>query len=207
VSWDTEHLQASATWFNPWPIKYLLPVEKWFPLYWPNETWEITALDELGNRVAPRPPDGTIGPWWKMLPKDQWPLEAPWEPKVFGAWPASKISMPEDLENWPPFGFIKVETPSDYSGIWPAKQASYMNMKIHMRPDLGPIHHMRIMTRNTPMGQKFYMIDKNWDHAEYNYQEYREALKQRKMEKFLQMLAEEIIKTKGEPKPSKDLFV
>jgi hypothetical protein len=193
----------------PWGPQYLLPVEKWLPIVWPNAEWMVVPLpayDEFGNRVAPQPPDGTILPWWQ-LPKDKWPIAAPWAPKVFGAWPASKVSMPEDLVNDPPFGVIKVKTPSDYSGIWPGRKRSYMNMKMNMRPDLGPIHHLRILTRDTPMGQKFYLIDRNWDYAEYNYLEYRKALKQMKMEKYMALLAKEIARYDGKPKPSRDLFV
>jgi hypothetical protein len=193
-----------------------LPVAKWFPLYWPNEDWEVIsfppAFDEFGNRVAPKPPDGAIGPWWKMLPKDQWPVQAPWGQKWFGAWPASKVTMAEDLPPsiWPgprpvpPFGHIKLMMPGepDQKG----NSIPFNHMRMHMRPDFGPIYHMKIMTRDTPMGQRFFLIDRNWDYAEYNYLEYRKALKRRKMEEFMQLLAEEITKNKGQPKPSKDLF-
>jgi hypothetical protein len=208
--------------FNPWPIKYLLPAVKWFPLYWPNADWEVVsfppAVDENGNRLAREPPDGATGPWWKMLPKDHWPIAAPWAPKIFGAWPASQITMSEDLppsiwpggHRTPPFGFIKIKMPGtpDISGDQnpTGNQIPFENMKVHMRPELGPIQHLRVMTRNTPMGQKFYLIDRNWDHAEYNYLEYRKTLKQMKKEKFMRMFAEEIAKTKGQPKPSIDLF-
>ena len=50
------------------------------------------------------------------------------------------------------------------------------------------------------------MIDKNWDQHEYEYKQYRAALKARREERFIAMLAEEIYRTKGEPKPSVDLF-
>jgi hypothetical protein len=218
VTWPALYRsEDSAEWFNPWPIKYLLPVAKWFPLTWPNEEWEIQSFppefDALGNKVGPQPPDGAIGPWWKMLPKDEWPVAAPWEPKVLGAWPASKVTMSEDLAPsiWPgghrapPFGFIKLAMPGE-----PAikdHQIAFMHMKIHMRPDFGPIHHLRIMTRNTPMGQKFFLIDKNWDYAEYHYNGYRAALKARRMEKYMEQLALEIAKYDGKPKQPKDLFV
>jgi hypothetical protein len=107
VPWPESY--PNPAWFNPWPIKYLLPAEKWFPLYWPNAEWEVVPLPNL--RRAPQPADGAIIPWWKM-PKDQWPIEAPWEPKIFGAWPASKVTMAEDLppsirpgpKRVPPFG-------------------------------------------------------------------------------------------------------
>ena len=202
--------------FNPWPIKYLMPAVKWFPLYWPNAEWKIVsfppAFDELGNRVGPKPPDGAIIQWWDM-PKDQWPIAAPWASKVFGAWPASQITMSEDLKPsiWPggyrtpPFGFISLKMPGepDTSG----NQIPFNHMRMHMRPDLGPIHHMKIMTRNTAFGQRFYMIDKNWDQYEYDYQEYRKALKAKRREKVEAMLAEIIAnQTRGEPQPTKDLF-
>jgi hypothetical protein len=207
---------------NPWPIKYLMPAVKWFPLYWPNETWEVVsfppAFDEFGSRLVPKPPDGAVGPWWKMLPKGQWPITAPWSSKVFGAWPASQVTMSEDLppsiwpggHRTPPFGFIKIQMPGglDISGDQSRKgnQIPFVNMKIYMRPELGPIHHMKIMTRNTPMGQRFYLIGRNWEQAEYEAQEYRKALKRMKKERFMQMFAEKIYRTKGQPKPTTDLF-
>jgi hypothetical protein len=199
-----------SSWFNPWPIKYLLPAVKWFPLYWPNETWEVVPFKG--------PPDGAIGPWWKMLPKNMWPIDAPWEPKIFGAWPASNVTMSEDLPPsiWPgghrapPFGFISIKMPGtpDVSGDQTPKgnQIPFVHMNMHMRPDFGPIHHMRIMTRDTPMGQKFYLIDRNWDYAEYRFKEYRAALKRMKMEKYMALLAKEIATYDGKPKPHVDLF-
>jgi hypothetical protein len=224
MAWDPQYLKsAGLPRFNPWPIKYLMPAEKWLPLFWPNEEWEVIsfppAFDEQGNRLAPKPPEGAIGPWWKMLPKDQWPVEAPWEGKVFGAWPASQITMSEDLPPsiWPgghrapPFGFIKIKMPGDaaISGDQTPKgnQIPFNHMRIHMRPDLGPIHHMKILTRVDAFGEtKFYMIDKNWDQQEYNYREYRAALKARRQERFMQMLAAEIEKNNGRRKPRVDLF-
>jgi hypothetical protein len=193
-----------------------MPAVKWFPLYWPNAEWEVIQLPNLRQR--PTLPDGAIIPWWKM-PKDQWPIEAPWAPKIFGAWPASKITMSEDLtpgiwpggDHAPPFGFIKIKMPGtpDVSGYQGPKgnQIPFTNMKIHMRPELGPIHHMKIMTRINALGEtKFYMIDKNWEQHEYDHKQYRAALKARKQERFMRMLAEEIIRTKAEPKPTPDLF-
>ena len=208
---------------NPWPIKYLLAVAKWFPIYWPKGEWEIIssppAFDEFGNRVAPKPPDGAIIPWWKM-PKSEWPIEAPWEGKVFGAWPASQITMAEDLSIpsvWPgpmrapPFGFIKIKMPGvpNISGDQNPKgrQIPFTNMRIHMRPDFGPIHHMKMLTQVNALGEtKFYMIDDNWNKYEYEAQQYRAALKAKREERFMKMLAAEIAKTKGKPKPTKDLF-
>lgn len=153
--------------------------------------------------------------------KDQWPIEAPWEPKWFGAWPASQVTMAEDLsipsvwpgpKRAPPFGFIKIQMPgpSEINGVWnnpKGNQIPFSNMRIHMRPDFGPIHHMKMLTEVNALGEtKFYMIDKNWEKYEYDSQEYRKILKQRKKEKIMQMLAEEIARSKGRPKPSRDLF-
>ena len=153
------------------------------------------------------------------MPKDQWPIEAPWEGKVFGAWPASKVTMAEDLapsvwpgpKRVPPFGFIKIKMPGtpDVSGYQGPKgnQIPLTHMKMHMRPEIGPIHHMKIMTRINALGEtKFYPIDKNWDQHEYLAQEYRAALKARKRERVMTMIAQEIVRTRGIPKPSKALF-
>jgi hypothetical protein len=221
LSWPESY--AAEPRFNPWPIKYLLPAVKWFPLYWPNADWEVVsfppAFDEFGNRLASKPPDSAIIPWWKM-PKDQWPIEAPWAGKVFGAWPASQITMSEDLppsiwpggHRTPPFGFIKIKMPGtpDVTGnqLPTGNQIPFTHMKIYMRPYLGPIHHMKIMTRVNALGEtKFYMIDKNWEQHEYEVNQYRAALRARKREQVEAMLVEIIASgTKGEPKPSKDLF-
>jgi hypothetical protein len=76
MAWKPEHLRGTEAWFNPWPIKYLMPAIKWFPLYWPNAEWEVVSFPPSFPREANKPPDGAIGPWWKMLPKDQWPIAA-----------------------------------------------------------------------------------------------------------------------------------
>jgi hypothetical protein len=63
------------------------------------------------------------------------------------------------------------------------------------------------MTRINALSEtRFYMIDKNWDQYEYDWKEYRTVMKARKREKVMEMIAEEIIKTRGKPQPSKDLF-
>jgi hypothetical protein len=221
LAWPSDY-KIDPSWLNPWPIKYLMPSIKWFPLYWPNMEWEVVsmppAFDENGNRVKPQPPDGAMGPWWKMLPKEQWPLEAPWAEKWFGAWNGNQVTIAEDLKPsiWPgpyttpPFGFIKVKMPGtpEVSGYQGPKgfQIPFNHMRMQMRPEIGPIHRLKVMTRNTPMGQKFYMIDEDWEQHEYDYKQYRKALKARKEERFMNMLAEEIARTGGIPKPSKDLF-
>jgi hypothetical protein len=65
---------------------------------------------------------------------------------------------------------------------------------------------VRIMTRNTRMGQKFYLVDKNWDEYEYDYKEYRAAMRARKRTQIQELLAAEIANGNGKPKPTYDLF-
>jgi hypothetical protein len=179
MSWSESHLRDSAAWFNPWPIKYLMPAIKWMPLYWPNQSWEvIPAPGEPLSQI----PDGATVPWWK-LPKENWPIEAPWESKWFGAWPASQVTMSEDLEPsiWPgghrvpPFGFIKLKVlgaPDIAGNEIPSNQ-----MRIHMRPEIFYVaHHMKIVSRNTPMGQKFYVENESWDQYGPAYRRYKAKL-------------------------------
>jgi hypothetical protein len=184
-----------------WGWKELQPL-KWFPIYWPNAEWRVIPSPPTPG-VAQQPPNGAILQWWE-LPKDQWPLQAPWGEKSLGAWPASKLMMSEDFVNNPPFGYIKLKMPRQI--IASGHQISFFNMKMHMRPDFGPINHMKLLTRDTPMGTKFYLIDQNWDYAEYDYKKYREALRARKMEKYMEQLGLEIANYDGKPKPSRDLF-
>jgi hypothetical protein len=111
----------------------------------------------------------------------------------------------------PPFGYIKIKMPGtpDISGYQGPKgfQIPFNHMRIYMRPEIGPIHHMKVMTRINALGEtKFYMIDKNWEQHEYLVKEYRAALKARKRERVMAMIAEEIVRTNGERKPTRDLF-
>jgi hypothetical protein len=151
-------------WFNPWPIRYLLP----------NAEWETVPFKG--------PPDRAIVPWWK-LPKSSWPIEAPWESKVLGCWPASQVTMSEDLPPsiWPgghrapPFGFIKLKMPGepDTSG----DQTPFVKMRVHMRPEIFYVaHHMKITSHNTPMGQKFYVQDEPWEQYGREYRKYKAKL-------------------------------
>jgi hypothetical protein len=229
MAWDPSYFDSyfdsTSPWaldpslyFNPWPIKYLIPAVKWFPLYWPNAEWKVVPFPPTPGK-GPVPPDDALLQWWD-LPKDQWPLEAPWEPKLFGCWPASKVTMSEDLPPsiWPgghrapPFGFIKLRMPGtpDISGDQNPKgnQIFFTKMKMHMRPDhMEYYNRMKFVSHQTPMGQKFYLLDDNWNQHEYEAKEYRAAVKRRRQEKFREMLAAEIANYNGEPKPSKDLFV
>jgi hypothetical protein len=103
----------------------------------------------------------------------------------------------------PPFGFIKCLMPGQ-QGIAKEQQISFMHMKIHTPPE---ITRFSVMARVNALGEtKFYSIDKNWEEAEYNFKEYRKAIKARRQAMFREMLAETIVRTRGQPQPSKDLF-
>lgn len=177
----------------PWQTSYLLPAVKWFPLVWPNEEWQVIPFPPTPG-VAPQPPDGTIIPWW-LMPKDQWPIAAPWGEKSFGLWPAAKISTPSQLQNHPPFGYIKLKVPGarQTSG----NQISFMNMKIYMRPQ---IEHFSVLTRTNGFGEpKFYLIDKNWQYAEYDVQKYRSTMKEKWRDRLAGQVLHRITETKGKP--------
>jgi hypothetical protein len=115
---------------------------KWLPDYYPNDPWEVVG--------SSGPPEGAVVPWWKQ-PRDQWPYLAPWEPKVFGAFPAMWFKMREDIgapvtgddpKPWPspniwptvtfpkPAGLTHVNTRPDQSGT-----KSVSTIKVHMLPD------------------------------------------------------------------------
>jgi hypothetical protein len=189
----------------PWGPQYLLPAEKWWPIYWPNQEWQVVPFTG--------PPDGAVLQWWH-LPKDQWPQAPPFEPKILGCWPASKVTVSEDLppsiwpggHKTPPFGFIKLLMPGQ-RGLNKEQQISFMNMKIHMRPHwVSHFNHLKIISRDTPMGQKFYLMDNNWEqHEEYSAKNITAALKRIRQEKFREMLAAEIVR-KTQQKPTSDLF-
>jgi hypothetical protein len=221
MGWPSEYAREHG-WLNPWPTKYLTPANKWLPTYYPPEAWQIIssppAFDGSGNRVAPMPPPGEAAYWW-LLPRETWPYrdEMPWEAKVFGAWPASQVLMSEDLppsiwpggHRTPPFGFIKVKMPGtpDISGDQAPKgfQIPFVNMKMHMRwlsPD-----EMKVKTAITPLGPRYYFQAKGWEQHVTDYKEFQSAMRARRRAKVMNMLADEIIRTKGKPKPNApDLF-
>ena len=126
----------------------------------------------------------------------------PWEPKIFGALPASKISIPEDLQNPSPFGYIKLKVPGQT--ISASQQISFMNMRIHTRR-LSP-DEMKVMTAITPLGPRYYIKSHNWEQHEMEYKEFQAALRAKRRERVMDMLAEEIVRTKGESQPGRDLF-
>ena len=113
----------------PWNTPYWQPAgEPWLPSRWPPYDWQIVTA-EYG--LNPPIPEGAIVPWW-LQPKDTWPFDQiPWEPKIFGAFSARKVTMwPEDLSGIPPFGTVKVKT-LDYPKFGSHQLAS---IKVHMPP-------------------------------------------------------------------------
>jgi hypothetical protein len=214
MAWPSDY-RIDPTWLNPFPVKYFTAAYKWLPIQYPPEPWQVR--DATYPIQAPMPPPGLPVYWWK-LPRETWPYkdEMPWEQKSFGAWPASQITMAEDLkpsiwpgpQTTPPWGFIKIRMPGppDISGDQNPKgnQIAFMNMKIHMRylsPD-----EMKVKTAITPMGPKYYFQSEGWNKYELDYREFQVALRMKRRLRVQQMIAEEIARNGGKPKPSKDLF-
>jgi hypothetical protein len=205
----------------PWAISYLLPAEKWLPPCWPPYEWEVRQPPFQPMR-RPQIPEGFAAPWW-YYPKDQWPYQpVPWEPKIFGAFSARKVTMwPENLVNYPPFGNIKVKTPTHHPH-------SIGSIKVHTTPtpwlDVTPHpsvwaqgkfeEAMRQMSRKRPIKlvtDEGTMTIKsirhaNWKYKEDEYKEFRAAIKTKREAEHREMIAAEIVKTKGKPKESVDLF-
>jgi hypothetical protein len=218
----------------PWAIPYLLPSEKWLPIHWPPEDWQVR--DGTVPMEAPVPPPGRYIHWW-LLPKDQWPFSTPWEEKQLGAWSSFHVQTDRDLVNHPPFGYINLKMLGQQ--ITSGNAITWHHMNAHMGfpyPSPFRFHHKFVMALNTPMGAKFYVINKNWvkfrpdiDEPKIDQQEFyqhignrrdmtqwlakqedakkRRAIERAKArERYKAMLAAEIEKTGGVPKPSVDLF-
>jgi hypothetical protein len=198
------------------PPYYLTPTNKWLPTYYPPEPWQVISsppkFDEDGNRLAPMPPLGQPVYWW-LLPRETWPYrdEIPWENKQFGAWPASKVTMPEDLRYiWPgkrrphpPWGYLKLkmdgETDPPYTK---GSQIFAMDMHIHMRwisPD-----EIKVKTAITPMGPRYYFKSDGWNQYEFDFKQLKAARRARRRAEIMEMLAAEKARTKHEQ--PKDLF-
>jgi hypothetical protein len=215
--WPAEYAREHG-WLNPWPFKMLTPVVDWLPIKAPNDPWQVVlsppAFDADGNRVAPKPPPGVPVYWWRQA-KETWPYrdEMPWENKQFGAWPATQITMSDDLPPsiWPgphrvhPFGFIKLKMDGEPDAPYTkGNQILAMDMHVHMRwisPD-----EIKVKTAITPMGPRYYIQSPNWEFKEYEYKQFRAELNRKRRERLVALLAEEMANYNGEPKPSKDLF-
>jgi len=217
-AWPADYLAAVAQpWNSGWVMNYLMPANKYIPNTLGADYWQVTTLDSLGNRIAPLPPMGLPVDWWRV-PKEMQPYrdEMPYEPKNFGAWPASKITMSDDLRYvWPgqrrpvpPWGYIKLMMPGtpDVSGIQTpkGKQIPLSHWRVHTRymsPD-----EMKVKVVITPLGPRYYFPDDDSDNIGLDYKEFKTVLRARRRQRFQQMLAEEIARTKGKPKPHRDLF-
>jgi hypothetical protein len=105
----------------PWKTPHWLEAgEPWLPPRWPPYSWQSVPYPST-------PPEGRW-PWW-LYPKSEWPYQpVPWEPKILGAFTARKVMMWEDLVHFPPFGPIKVKTPTQES------PNALTPIKVHMRP-------------------------------------------------------------------------
>jgi hypothetical protein len=229
----------------PWGPSYLLPSEYTVQSKWPPYCSDVHFGGNWMTRQPPFqpfeeavPPADFNGPWW-FYPKSEWPtqFQIPYEPKILGALTARKVMMwskdfneLSNLTNYPPFGTIKVRTPSDYSGIWHGKQASFTNIKVHMRQqawlDISPHpslwaegkleEALRQMSRKRPIKlQTEYgsVTIKSMRHANWSRKlddPRREAIEilrgSKQQEENAEALAAEIAVSKSQPKPSRDLF-
>jgi hypothetical protein len=131
----------AGTWNNGnsfsagWGASYLLPAFYWQPVKTPPFYWETVG--------SPGPPQGFILPWWYERDKTKWPYQpVPWEPKVLGAFSSRRVTMwsknqneYSNLVNYPPFGTIKVKTPTQPTR--PAGQSpnALTPIRVHMLPD------------------------------------------------------------------------
>jgi hypothetical protein len=189
-----------------------LPAEKWFPSVWPPYSWQVVPYPSS-------PPEGNW-PWW-LYPKDQWPYQpVPWENKTFGSFSARRVTMwPENLVNYPPFGNIKVKTPTQ-----PSPNA-LTPIRVHMPPpvwlDVSPHPSLwakgkledalREMSRKRPIRlqtESGSITIKSMRHANWRnrLRQEREEIKRAQEEENLDMLAAEIARTKGAPQSTHGLF-
>jgi hypothetical protein len=118
---------------------------KWPPAYTPPMPWQTVG--------SSGPAEGEIIPWW-LEDKSKWPYIAPWEPKIFGAFPPFWFKMREDIgapvtdppgpwpspEIWPtvtfpkPSGLMHVNTRPDRPGPGLGPKVPIGTMKVHMQP-------------------------------------------------------------------------
>lgn len=143
----------------PWAMSYLLPSDKYFVPYWPPNTQDIA------DQLPGSDPNNLVENYWRKPsnPSDPgpWTWQNYWQydydPKVLGAFSARRVQMwPEDLVNYPPFGTVKVNTPTDHPHsigtinvhmgptqiylsprlpLWKAKQALNRGQTIDISPD------------------------------------------------------------------------
>jgi hypothetical protein len=214
-----------------WSTPYLQEVEKWLPIYWPPYSWQIRDSSHPMQH-APMP-YGFLAPWW-LHDKSQWPYETiPWNQKVFGAISARKVWMwsknpdpPGELKSSPPFGTMKVDTPTD-------RPHSIGTLRIQMRPEvwlqINPLPALwgegklqaalQEMSRKRPIrlqtedGSSITIksiVSAPWNQHKNDIQERRAAMKAKKEAEHQKQLAAEIERTesdfKPKPKPKPDLF-
>jgi hypothetical protein len=216
-----------------WATSYWLPAEYTVQSKWPPYDW-MTRQPPFQPFTLAHPPADFKGPWW-FYPKSEWPAQyqTPFEPKIFGAFSARKVMMPKNLQGIPPFGYIRVKTPSDPHSINPnsgkaPSPPTLTPIKVHMRQsaglDINPnpslwqqeklkvaLQEMsrkrpiKLVTENGTITIKS-MRSANWGQHQNEMREYRAAIKAKREERAHQMLAAEIVRTRGIPQRTKDLF-
>lgn len=121
----------------PWAMSYLLEDHPYWGHKWPTNEQDVTT-----ERPDPNHPDfDTIPNYWRKPtnPSDPgpWTIQNYWqytyEPKVLGAFSSRRVQMwPEDLVNYPPFGNVKVNTPTYPGSYWGGHFRT--PIKVHMGP-------------------------------------------------------------------------
>jgi hypothetical protein len=116
----------------PWAMSYFLPSYKYIPTYWaPDSKRDI--IDQLSGSD----PNNPVENYWRKPSNPSDPGPWNWDdyfiysygPKVLGTFHNFRVQMwPEDLVNYPPFGNVKVSTPS-YG------KSGYMGINVYMGPE------------------------------------------------------------------------
>jgi hypothetical protein len=142
-----------------WATKTLYPVEKWLPLYAPNDPWEVVPLVTDPNYPNSKPPSGVPTFWWKFH-KSLWPYKTPWAKKEFGVLPPMQTWMADDhTHHFPPLGVIKVNMYDTKSPQ--GQQISFQKLRMHMR-HLSP-DEMKLKMASMPFGFRYYARKMVWD--------------------------------------------
>jgi hypothetical protein len=104
------------------------------PYYSGGEKWFLNYIPPFSDEVIPNPPLHWFMKLQRIGKEYQQFVPNPPYPKVFGAWSQFKVQMwPEDLQNWPPFGTVKVRTPIDENGEPTGWKQWVPPIKVNMR--------------------------------------------------------------------------
>ena len=203
---------------------------KWIPDYWPPEPWQTVGnsgppegatipwwLEPKSQWPYPAPWEMKVlgafpAMWFKMREDIGAPVTDP-----PGPWPSTP-TFPK------PAGLMRVKTPA-YA---PGTKIPIGSIKVHMRPldwlDVSPHpslwaqgkfeEALRVMSQRRPVRivteegsiTLKSIRSANWNQHQKDYKEYRAAVKAKRENEHKERLAAEIVKTRGEPKLSVDLF-